>query len=74
LLHTATRHLGQRQIFCPLPLFDGVSMHSGPPESSCTRSASIIALIANAEPVSRWHHVQWQQFTNSGRDVRRYLT
>jgi hypothetical protein len=66
LLQSATWHFGQRAIFCPLPLFDGVSTSSTSPSVTRTRSASIIALIANAEPVSRWHHVQWQQFTKSG--------
>jgi hypothetical protein len=65
------RQDGQRAIFWPLPLFDGVSTISGAPESSSTRSASIIALRAKDAPVSRWHHVQWQQCTNSGRLVMR---
>jgi hypothetical protein len=34
---------------------------------SVTRSDSIIALSANAVPLSRWHQRQWQQWTNSGR-------
>jgi hypothetical protein len=61
------RHLGQRAIFCPLPLADGVMTSSISPCSSCTRSASIIALSAKAVPVSRWHQRQWQQCTKSGR-------
>jgi hypothetical protein len=36
-----------------------------------TRSASMIALIAKALPVSRWHHRQWQQLTNIGGLVMR---
>jgi hypothetical protein len=44
-----------------------VSTTSTSPQSSSTRSASIIALIANALPVSRWHQRQWQQLTKSGR-------
>ena len=45
----------------------GVSTTSTSPASSCTRSASIRALRANAVPVSRWHQRQWQQCTKSGR-------
>ena len=63
--------LGQRQIFWPLPLADGVITASGSPASSSTRSASIMALSAKAAPVSRWHQRQWQQCTNSGLDVMR---
>src|SRR3546814_9840743 len=59
-----------RTIFCPLPLQDGVSTVSGWPPSSSTRAVSIIALSANALPVSRWHQRQWQQCTNSGIAVR----
>src|SRR3546814_17496380 len=59
-----------RTIFCPLPLQDGVSTVSGWPPSSSTRAVSIIALSANALPVSRWHQRQWQQCTNSGIEVR----
>jgi hypothetical protein len=44
-----------------LPLFVGVSTISGSPSSNSTRSASIMAFSANAVPVSRWHHRQWQQ-------------
>jgi len=65
------RHFGQRQIFCPLPLLEGVSTASGSPAVSSTRSASIIAFNAKDDPVSRWHHVQWQQWTKSGRVVMR---
>ena len=65
------RHLGQRLIFCPLPLADGVSTASTSPCSSCTRSASISAFSAKADPVSRWHQRQWQQWTNSGLVLRR---
>jgi len=65
------RQRGQRAIFCPLPLADGVSTISTSPCSSCTRSASINALSAKADPVSRWHQRQWQQCTNSGFDVIR---
>jgi hypothetical protein len=54
-----------------LPLFDGVSTASGAPCSSTTRSDSIIAFSANEAPVSRWHQLQWQQWTNSGFDVIR---
>ena len=64
-------HCGQRQIFWPLPLADGVSTSSGSPDVSSTRSASIIALSAKAEPVSRWHHEQWQAWTNKGGEVMR---
>jgi hypothetical protein len=52
------RQMGQRMIFCPFPLFDGVFTVSGEPLSTTTRSASIIALSANDAPVSRWHHRQ----------------
>ena len=65
------RQRGQRQIFWPLPLADGVITISGSPASNSTRSASIMALSANAVPVSRWHQRQWQQCTNSGLDVMR---
>ena len=44
------------------------------PFVSSTRSASMIALITNALPVSRWHQVQWQQLTNIGADASRYRT
>jgi len=60
------RHTGQRAIFCPLPLADGVGTSSGSPCSNSTRSVSIIALSANDAPVSRWHQRQWQQCTNIG--------
>jgi len=52
---------------CPAPLSEGVCTRSGASPSTVTRSASIIALSAKAEPVSRWHQRQWQQCTNSGR-------
>jgi hypothetical protein len=65
------RHLGQRAIFCPLPLLDGVSTTSTSPAVSTTRSASIIAFSAKAVPVSRWHQRQWQQCTNIGLLVMR---
>src|SRR3546814_18354152 len=71
---SATRQRGQRTIFCPLPLQDGVSTVSGWPPSSSTRAVSIIALSANALPVSRWHQRQWQQCTHSGCEVRRSRT
>jgi hypothetical protein len=58
----------------PAPLAEGVSTSSGSPLSSSTRSDSIIALSANEAPLSRWHHVQWQQWTKSGRLVRRKRT
>ena len=54
----------------PVDIVDTPSASSTSPCTS-TRSASIIALIANADPVSRWHHVQWQQLTKSGRLVIR---
>jgi hypothetical protein len=57
---------GTSRIFWPLPLNDGVFTVSGLPARSSTRSASIIAFIANAVPVSRWHQRQWQQCTKSG--------
>jgi hypothetical protein len=60
------RHRGQRAILCPLPLFEGVSTTSTSPLVTTTRSDSIIAFKANDAPVSRWHHVQWQQCTKSG--------
>ena len=44
----------------PLPLSVGVRISAGVPRSSFTAEASISAFIAKAEPVSRWHHVQWQ--------------
>src|ERR1700676_3521057 len=47
------RHLGQREIFCPFPLFEGVFTTSGSPSSRMTRSASIIALSANDAPALR---------------------
>ena len=46
----------------------GVSVITGLPCSNVTRSASISAFNAKAEPVSRWHQVQWQQWTNRGAD------
>jgi hypothetical protein len=60
------RHRGQRAIFCPMPLCDGVSTSSGFAASSVRRSDSISALSANDAPVSRWHQRQWQQCTKSG--------
>jgi hypothetical protein len=30
-----------------------------------------MALVAKAEPVSRWHQVQWQAFTHIGLEVSR---
>ncbi len=65
------RHVGQRAIFCPLPLLEGVLTISGSPWRRTTRSASIRALSANEAPVSRWHQVQWQQWTNIGALVMR---
>ncbi len=65
------RHFGQREIFWPLPLLDGVFTTSTSPCSSSTRSDSIIAFNANDAPVSRWHQRQWQQWTNIGRVVIR---
>jgi hypothetical protein len=59
--------LGHRAIFWPLPLFDGVFTTSTSPSVTSTRSDSIMALSAKEAPVSRWHHVQWQQCTKSGR-------
>ena len=61
------RQRGQRAIFWPLPLAEGVSTISGSPARSVTRSASIIAFSAKDAPDSRWHQRQWQQCTNSGR-------
>jgi hypothetical protein len=52
------RQVGQRMIFCPFPLFDGVFTVSGDPLSRTTRSASIMALSANDAPVSLWHQRQ----------------
>ena len=49
----------------------GVATTSTSPWASCTRSASIIAFSAYEDPVSRWHHRQWQQWTNSGAVVIR---
>src|SRR5450755_1345487 len=49
------RQVGQRAIFCPAPLCDGVTTISGSPARTTTRSASIRALSANDAPVSRWH-------------------
>jgi hypothetical protein len=60
------RHLGQRAIFCPLPLCEGVSTISGSSARCTTRCASSIAFTANEAPLSRWHHRQWQQCTKSG--------
>ena len=60
------RQVGQRTIFCPLPLFEGVFTACGVPLSTTTRSDSISALSANDAPVSRWHQRQWQQWTNIG--------
>src|SRR3546814_8693044 len=71
---SATRQRGQRTIFCHLPLQDGVSTVSGWPPSSTTRAVSIIALSANALPVSRCHQRQWQQCTTRGIAVRRVRT
>jgi hypothetical protein len=66
--------LGQREIFWPLPLFDGVLIISTSPSSNCTRSASISAFRAKAAPLSLWHQRQWQQWTNSGVVIMRYRT
>jgi hypothetical protein len=66
LLHTAILHAGQRAIFCPFPLFEGVFTTSGSPASGSTRDASITAFKANEAPVSRWHQRQWQQWTIIG--------
>jgi hypothetical protein len=74
VLQTATRQRGQRAIRWPAPLADGVSTSSGAPLSSSTRSDSISALSANDAPLSRWHQVQWQQCTKSGRLARRKRT
>jgi len=52
LLHKAMQQFGQRQIFWPLPLFEGVKTISGLPCSNDTRSASIIAFSAKDAPVS----------------------
>jgi hypothetical protein len=60
------RQRGQRAICWPAPLALGVSIISGAPASSVTRSLSIIALSANDAPLSRWHQRQWQQWTTSG--------
>jgi hypothetical protein len=49
-----------------VPLSVGVAIASVAPFFSSTRSVSMMALITNALPVSRWHQVQWQQFTNIG--------
>jgi len=49
---------GQRTIFWPLPLAEGVSIATGSPASNSTRSVSISALSAKAVPVSRWHQRQ----------------
>src|SRR6266700_3286497 len=59
------RHVEQRAILWPLPLFEGVSMTSSSPCSRTTRSDSSIAFKANDDPVSRWHQRQWQQCTKS---------
>ena len=55
MLHSATWQLGHRQMRWPLPLAEGVSTITGviSPMLS-TRSASIMALVAKALPVSRW--------------------
>jgi hypothetical protein len=44
------------------------------PAMTSTRSRSIIAFIAKAEPESFWHWRQWQQLTKIGSPSRRYLT
>ena len=46
-------HAGQRMIFWPRPLLEGVVTISGMPVSIFNRSVSIIAFKTNAEPVSR---------------------
>jgi hypothetical protein len=43
-------------------------MSSTTPDT-CKHSVSIIAFSAKALPVSRWHHVQWQQWVKRGRWV-----
>ena len=63
--------VGQRQIFWPLPLCEGVSTSSGWPWISSTRSVSITAFRANEAPVSRWHQRQWQACTTIGAVVMR---
>jgi hypothetical protein len=71
LLHSATWHSGQRQICWPRPLSDGVITGCGEPFSVSTCSLSISAFIAKAVPVSVWHEVQWQQWTNIGARFKR---
>jgi hypothetical protein len=71
LLQTVTPQSVQRQKTWPLPLALGNVVCSGLPCRSSTSDASMTALIAKAEPVSRWHHVQWQQCTMIGRTLRR---
>src|SRR5690606_31992430 len=56
------------------PLADGSTTRTTSPESRSTRDASTRALTANADPVSRWHQVQWQQWTSIGRAVILYRT
>jgi len=60
--------LGQPQ---PLPLALGRVVCVSLPFRSSTCDASIKALTAKADPLSRWHHEQWQQCTNNGLAFRR---
>jgi hypothetical protein len=52
-------------------LSDGVITGSGDPLSVSTSALSTRALITNALPVSVWHEVQWQQWTNIGSRLSR---
>jgi hypothetical protein len=57
-----------------LPEGDGTVTSAISPSSNATRSASINALMTNADPVWHWHFVQWQQCTINGSDIMRYRT
>ena len=53
-------------MICGVPLSLAVGTASVVPVITSTREVSMIALMTNALPVSRWHQVQWQQLTNIG--------
>ncbi len=61
-------------MICGAPLSLAVATASVSPAITSTREVSMIALMTNAPPVSRWHQVQWQQLTNIGADASRYRT
>jgi hypothetical protein len=52
---------------CPFPLAEGVSTITGGVQDVTLKfEVSTMELMAKAEPVSRWHQVQWQQLVTRG--------